>query len=48
MGFRTVDGACRTIGTDNADGGNLFDFRFGVNIVYSCVGSSSVFWSGNL
>jgi len=48
LAFRNTDGTCRTAGTDNADIGNLVHLNFGVNSVYSCVGTSSTMLSSNL
>ena len=48
LAFRTVNGACRTTATDTADAANLAHLRFGINTVYSCVGTSSAFWTSNI
>jgi hypothetical protein len=38
-----MGGACRVSGsTDNTDHSNLYNFRFGVDSILSCFGSSSV------
>ena len=43
LAFINIGGACRTSGsTDNSDHSNLYNFRFGVDSILSCFGSSSV------
>ena len=48
MGFRMADGTCRTAITDGADSGNLAEIRFGINTIFSCIGTDSSFWSANI
>jgi hypothetical protein len=47
LAFINTDGSCRTA-TSDSDQSNLISFRFGVNSVYSCLGSSSTFTYNNL
>jgi hypothetical protein len=48
LAFRNTDGTCRALTTDNADSGNLVHIRFGINSIYSCVGTSSTLLSANI
>lgn len=48
LAFRKEDGTCRTLASDSADGSNLASLKFGVNTIFSCVGTTSSFWSSNL
>jgi hypothetical protein len=48
LNFRQPGGNCRAASTDLADGGNLASIRFGVNSIFSCVGTSSTLLQTNL
>lgn len=41
LAFRKINGACRSITTDNADQTSLIQLRFGINSVYTCQGTTS-------
>ena len=42
LAFKKKDGTCRTATTDTADPTDLITLSFGVNAIYSCIGSSSL------
>ena len=42
LAFINIGGACRTTGSDNSDQSNIYNFRFGVDSILSCSGSSSL------
>lgn len=47
LAFRKLNGVCRSTNdtSDNADQTNLIRLRFGVNSVYTCLGSTSFIYA---